>query len=118
MKKSEGTQFSHLANESQWLPEQARQVISAWEASGESIAAFARAQGLKAARIYWWRSRLETSSEVEIVPMQVRVSSPIVAQNSQVSIFISNVRIEVGSPGGICPTWCATLVEEVARRLS
>ena len=41
-----------------WTAEVAQQVLAAQEASGESLASFARRQGLQVQRLHWWRSRL------------------------------------------------------------
>jgi len=41
-----------------WRPESAELVVSAWEQSGETLAAFARRHGLRPERLARWRDRL------------------------------------------------------------
>src|SRR5437588_10278585 len=41
-----------------WTAEVAQQVLAAQEARGESLASFARRQGLQVQRLHWSRSRL------------------------------------------------------------
>jgi len=41
-----------------WSADDAREVLSAWRASGERLGAFARVHGLNPQRLYWWRERL------------------------------------------------------------
>jgi len=43
----------------QWNPEEARRSLERWRASGLSLAAFARRQGLTTGRLWWWKRRLE-----------------------------------------------------------
>ena len=51
-----------------WTAEEAREALRAQESSGQSVAAFARAEGIPPSRMYWWRSRL--SSEVSFVEVE------------------------------------------------
>lgn len=55
--------------ESRW-----RVLIGEQEKSGESVARFAASRGLRAATIYWWRSRLRRQSPsdaLELVPIEI-----------------------------------------------
>lgn len=63
-----------------WTPAEARTVLAAQEASGETVAGFARRHGLLAQRLSWWRSRLgewreeSTAAAQMLVPAVVRAS--------------------------------------------
>lgn len=46
-----------------WTVEKARQLLTAWERSGLTMAAFCRKRGIRTRRLYWWRSRLEAWSQ-------------------------------------------------------
>ena len=47
-----------VAGPAHWSEAEARRVLTLWEASGESAAAFARRHGLRATRLAWWSRRL------------------------------------------------------------
>jgi len=48
-----------------WRDEEARAVLDAWMASGQSVAAFAAEHGLQRARLHRWRARLMPEAERE-----------------------------------------------------
>lgn len=50
---------------SRWTPDEAREVMAAWERSGITMAAFCRRRGIRPERFYWWRNRLAAWSEAE-----------------------------------------------------
>jgi transposase-like protein len=50
--------LAELRGSRSWTEEEGQRGIEAWEASGESVAAFARRVGLVPQRVYWWRRRL------------------------------------------------------------
>ncbi len=59
-----------------WTAEEAREALRVQAASGQSVAAFARAEGLPPSRLYWWRSRLSpTSSSSEMAFVEVEQGS-------------------------------------------
>ena len=47
-----------VAGKSYWREADARQVVQAWESSGQALSHFAAAQGVKVARLARWASRL------------------------------------------------------------
>jgi hypothetical protein len=47
-----------LAEKKTWTEEDGRLVVDVWRASGQSIAAFAREQGVGDGRLRWWRDRV------------------------------------------------------------
>lgn len=49
-----------------WTEREAREALSALEESGESLAAFARREGLSSERLYRWRAKLTKQAFVEI----------------------------------------------------
>jgi len=60
------------------MEQDAREVLAALEDSGASVASFAKREGLSAARVYYWRTRLSGPSVpgfVEMVPDEC-VSEP------------------------------------------
>ena len=54
-----------------WRAAEAEQVVEAWRRSGQSGAAFARAQGLSRARLMRWRDRLKRSTAPVFHPVRV-----------------------------------------------
>jgi hypothetical protein len=54
-----------------WTEREAREVLAAWEATGESGPAFGRRFGIVPQRLWWWRSRLSSTTS-SFVPVEVR----------------------------------------------
>ena len=55
-----------------WTEKEARTVLSAWEQSGLSAAAFAQQRGLDSKRLYWWRRKLQQHDDrATLVPVTV-----------------------------------------------
>ena len=87
-----------------WTEGEAREVMAAWAASGESATAFGRRNGIVPQRLYWWRSRLACDPpsfvELEVHPP---AASPVV-------VIEGTTRIEIGSIDSASAAWVATLV--------
>lgn len=73
--------ISRLESHGRWSVEQARQILGRQEASGPSIVAFARREGLVAQRLYWWRSRLSAAGDDGGAPEFVEVTPQRAADN-------------------------------------
>ena len=56
-----------------WTEQEAREVLNALEESGESVASFARSEGLSTKRLYNWRTKLRKQAFVEVRPASARV---------------------------------------------
>ena len=54
-----------------WGEDDARAVLNAWRASGESLSAFARHHGVQRSRLARWIRRLETGALVRFHPVRV-----------------------------------------------
>ncbi|MDX2090323.1 MAG: hypothetical protein SFX73_20855, partial [Kofleriaceae bacterium] len=55
-----------------WTEDEGRAALEAWRASGESLAAFARREGVDVQRLYWWKRRLgwrTRTTEREAAPL-------------------------------------------------
>ena len=107
-----------LLREQRWSEVDARVVLAQFERSGDSVLAFARAHGLNAQRIYWWRSRLS-----ERVPDDVRQDeteldelsfAPVVVtglgQTKAVVLRLGELEIEVVEPQKVEPIWLAQVL--------
>jgi len=46
-------------SETRWTEEHGRAVVRRWRRSEQSVAAFAREQGLESHRVHYWRERIE-----------------------------------------------------------
>lgn len=98
-----------------WTEDDARRVLAAQRRSGEPIAAFARAQGLTAARLYWWKKRLASS----MVPPSTMTLIPAAV------IADEGAAVVIRTPGGIAieaanasPSWVAAVVAALVRSAS
>jgi len=105
---------------SRWTPDDAREVMAAWEQSGLTMAAFCRQRQIRPERFYWWRSRLAAWSEAGGQQALVRVhpaadetfnlvEAAVVAgthTTAAVAIHLdSGDRIEVITPSDVDAGW-------------
>ena len=99
-----------------WTPDDARRVLDEWRRAGTTLAEFARRHGLSAARLYWWRRRLDraSSTALALVPATVTaLPAPATrARATDVTVRVGDVAIEVAAA---TPSWVAALVAELAR---
>ena len=103
-----------LAEQRSWTREEARQAVSAAEASGMRMAEFARAHGGTAGRFQYWRKRLLQEGAAvgggRLLP--VRVVEPGQARlveraAGRVVLTDDQVRVEME---GMTADWVATLI--------
>jgi hypothetical protein len=77
-----------------WREEDARGVIEEWRASGLTMAAFARQEGVNVKRLQRWRFRLDHEQRVE--PRFVSVAMESGAMGPQpLCIVVGDLRVEV-----------------------
>jgi transposase-like protein len=93
-----------------WTAEVAEQVLAAHEASGESLASFARRQGLPVQRLLWWRRRLAdweqpARAERTLVPAVIEG-----AERAAVKLQVGEVTVGVADAGLVPARWVAELV--------
>ena len=69
-----------------WREEDARAVVAAWRASGESLSAFARQHGVQRRRLARWIRRLETAAPLHF--HSVRVTGAVDPMPSATAIEI------------------------------
>jgi hypothetical protein len=87
-----------------WTEEEAREVLAAWQASGESGPAFGRRFGIVPQRLWWWRSRLSSTTS-RFVPVEVaRTEAAIVVTSER------GIRIEVAVTDAASAEWVAIVV--------
>ena len=112
-----------------WTPDDARRVLDEWRRAGTTLAEFARRHGLSAARLYWWRRRLDRASStalalvpavVTTVPTRLARSTPTAppaptARARHVTVRFGSITVEVAAAA---PRWVAALVTELARARS
>lgn len=89
-----------LAADRYWGEAEGRAAVAAFEASGLSMEAFARATGIKAKRLAWWRRRAavpEPAGRIEFVPVDVArpAPSPAPVLDAAMEVAIGDVRIRV-----------------------
>jgi hypothetical protein len=90
-----------------WTEAEARYVLAAWEASGESGPAFGRRFGIVPQRLWWWRSRLSSTTS-SFVPVEVTK-----AEAAIVVTIERGLRIEVAVADAGSAEWVAMLVERL-----
>lgn len=98
-----------------WTRADAELVLDAHERSGDTVAAFARAHGLSAKKIFWWRSQLsseapvdpcEKAESISFAPVVVtglgRVPAAVIRQGS--------IEIEVLDTSKVEASWLASVL--------
>jgi transposase-like protein len=80
-----------LSTSHRWTEDEARAVLTAQNASGLSVAAFAAREGLVPERVYYWRRRLECSVEATPAPVFVEVRPP--AERELVEVLLRCGRV-------------------------
>jgi len=90
-----------------WTETEAREALSALDASGLSATEFAYRQGIDAQRLYWWRRRLANSSQESATPSFVELSPS--------SVGIGHVEVILRS--GRIVRFSAAIETTVLRRL-
>lgn len=101
--------------ESEWTEDEARTALARWQQSGQTIAAYARARGVSAPRLYWWRRRLRaTAPAAELGGPELRLApATIVSTGATVELRLpSGVVVEVT---GASPSWTAAMIIELTR---
>ena len=120
--------LSELRKRRRWTPQDARRVLDAREASGASVAAFARKTGLTVQRLSWWRKRLKEERATEeslnalstdasppaFVPVTVRRAPRMSAPETAVVVHTDDgFRIEVLHLDAASATWVAVLLRSI-----
>lgn len=90
-----------------WDEQEAREVVAAWDASGESGAQFGRRYGIDPQRLWWWRGRLRDRGSSSFVPVEVTGAVPAAVVTIEDG---TRTRIEVATVDGASAEWITTLV--------
>ena len=113
--------ISHMRGR-RWTAADAALVLSAWESSGLSMAAFARRHLLTAQRISWWRERLGKLTEAPprksaTAPLRFVAAmpgnSPVGYGDALVTIRVrGGVEMEIVDPAQVSPQWLSALIRQ------
>ena len=110
--------FSELRGSRPWSEDEARRVIDAWKESGETVAAFARREGLVAHRVYWWRGRLEGGPlpAASLLPVVVRATvGPKSSSAAGISVWTrQGHRIDVAELDDASARWVAKMMRSLS----
>ena len=124
---SQAAELAALRGRRPWTEAEGRRVLRAWEASGDSIAAFARGAGFVPQRLHWWRDRLgrrnamvhagSVAAQVEgpaFLPVTVRSPAGGTAGGAAV-VFVSTegLRIEVRELDTASAAWVGAVVSSL-----
>jgi hypothetical protein len=93
-----------------WTADEARRMLTAWEGSGLTVAAFCRKRGIRAKRLYWWRRRLEWTDAEPDRHLAEAVLVPSLVTGAAVKLHLrSGDWIEVESPVQVEADWLVGL---------
>ena len=100
--------------ESEWTEDEARTALERWRQSGQTIAAYARAHGVSAPRLYWWRRRMRATTPAAERGPELRLApATIISTGATVELRLpSGVVVEVT---GASPDWTAAMIIELTR---
>jgi len=97
-----------------WSEDEAREILAAWEKSGESGAAFARSLRVDPQRLFWWKRRLSgTSAPGGFAPVVIAPPTPTGA-SVVVTVRGADRFIEVHEVNGATAAWVAALLGRLA----
>jgi transposase-like protein len=98
----------------EWTEDEARTALERWRQSGDTIAAYARAHGVSAPRLYWWRRRLSARVPAAGPSPEIRFApAAIIAEAARVEFRLPNgIAVEVTNAS---PSWAAALIAELTR---
>jgi hypothetical protein len=97
-------------------------VIDAWRESGETVAAFARREGLVAHRVYWWRGRLGSGPlpAASLLPVVVRaMPEPRTSSAAGISVWTrQGHRIDAAKLDEASARWVAMVMRLISEEAS
>ncbi len=103
-----------------WTDDDAGAVLDEWRRSGKSMAAFARQHGVTAARLYWWRKKLQATTPAVSGPGAT--APPPIVSLVPASIVTGGASLTIRLPGEVSidvadasPSWVAAMVAELTR---
>lgn len=118
-----------LRGPAQWRESDARRVLEALAASGDTLAGFARRHGLTPQRISWWRVRLgdwtPAAPAAEVSPQHPLETGfvPVIASRVETGssrvvavIRVGNVAIDVCDASAASAAWLASFVDALGGR--
>lgn len=121
-KRAEEKRTTNEARAEKWTEQDARRVLEAWEKSGETVAGFARRQGLVPQRLFWWRKRLERVATSEpkpaFIPVTVRAAATWREVERAVVVVTAGdgVRVEVREVDAATAAWVAALLQHLGEQ--
>ena len=95
------TEIAAVVGRRYWREVEARVVVEAWRASGESLAGFARRHGLGAPRIAWWARRVDGGPPAPVRFHPVRLANLDGGSGAAIEIHLvggHRVRVPPGFP--------------------
>jgi len=84
-----------------WNATTARSVLTAWRASGTSLTAFARENGIGVWRLGWWRKQLEAGQSSRPAPRTAPIAPLTFVPATVTSSGSTQARIGVRLPSGV-----------------
>ena len=99
------TDIAAVVGRRYWREAEARMVVEAWRASGESLAGFARRHGVGSQRIAWWARRIDGGTPAPVRFHPVRLANLDGGSGAAIEIHLvggHRVRVPPGSRLRIC----------------
>jgi hypothetical protein len=81
-----------------------------------SGSAFARANGLNAQRLFWWRKQLDAETATSVAPLTFVPAVSSVAMGGRVRVRLpGGVEVEASEASAMPAAWVAALAQELSR---
>jgi transposase-like protein len=128
-RETEEARWARLRERRRWSTDDAKWVVEAWAASGETMAAFADGHGIHQERVRRSRRRLDAhrvapgpaaggprgaARAVALVPVSVRGSTALAIGDGAVVVYAGGVQIAIRDLSATPPEWVARLVGGLA----
>lgn len=91
---------ARVAERKRWRTKDARVVVEAWQASGQTMEAFARVHAIHPHRLGRWVRQLRngvTSEKPEFHPVRVVGARPFVSEDGRIEVVVGDVTIRLPS---------------------
>jgi hypothetical protein len=99
-----------------WRAGEARKVVAAWRASGQSGDAFAAAHGLNPRRLWWWRKQLEDATPETLAPLTFIPADVTGTKATTMVRLPGDVTVEITDAMALPPVWLAELAVALKRQ--
>jgi hypothetical protein len=94
----------------QWREEDAIEALSAYQASGQSMADFAQEHHITVQRLLWWKKRVRKQPSEQFLPVVIQQSGLASSNEAVAVITCGSIRLEIADPTRVSALWIRDVV--------